>query len=689
MAAQSRPVLPYGAWPSPIGPDMAAGGGTRISDLVVSGTTVWWLESRPSEAGRVVAVRRREDGTVADVTPREFSVRTLVHQYGGGAYLVDGEAVVFSNQADQRLWRQEPGRDPAPITPEPDSLRSVRYADGCVTPDRRWIVCVRETHMSSGVAKGVTNQIVAVPSDGRGEQVAIVVSGPDFVAAPRLSPDGRRLAWLSWDHPDMPWDATALWVGTLSVGADGPQVDSAELVAGGAGRQESVLQPTWSLTSGDLYFVSDRTGWWNVWRWGDSAPLVEAPLVGAPLVEAPLVEAPLVEAPAEMARPPWALGLSDLAAMPDGRLGCRWSRAGSDHLGLLDPDAGRLEALAPDLTVLGDVRALGDRVACLAGSATSGTAVVVVDPPVSPGAGRSGGSGVEVVRPADDLGLGPGWAPVPQALEVPTSAGTVHGLYWPPTNPEVAGHADDRPPLLVICHGGPTGATSAAFDVRLAYWTSRGFAVAGVNYRGSTGYGREYRQALNGQWGIADVEDCQAIATYLADAALADRDRMVVRGASAGGLTALCALAAGKVIFAAGVSHYGVLDLETLAGDTHKFESRYLDRLVGTLPEKRAAYVERSPLWRLDQLHAPVLLLQGSEDPIVPSAQAERMAEALREKGAPFVHVVFDGEGHGWRQGQTISRALELELSFYAQTLGLEPADQGEQVQLENWLGRS
>lgn len=638
---------------------MTAAGGTRLSNLTVSGSHLWWLETRPTEGGRVAAVRRSPDGAVVDVTPPGFSVRTLVHEYGGGAYVLDGEAVVFSNQADQRLWRQEPGCDPVPITPEPASARSVRYADGCVVPDGRWVICVRETHDSSGVV----NQLVAVPSDGKGEQV-VVVSGPDFVAAPRLSPDGRRLAWLSWAHPDMPWDSTSLWVGTFSAGRGGPQVGDAELVAGGVDRGESVLQPTWSVSGDQLYFVSDRTGWWTVWRRNEAAPLVELET--------------------EMARPPWSLGLSDLAALPDGRLACRWSIAGSDHLCLLDPDSGKLELLAADLTVLGDVRALGDRVACLAGSAAGGTAVVVVDPRASAG---SAGSGVEVIRPADDLGLDPGWAPIPQPLEVLTATGRVHGVYWPPTNAEVVAADDELPPLVVICHGGPTGATSPGFDIRLAHWTSRGFAVAGVDYRGSTGYGREYRQALRGQWGTADVEDCLAVASYLADAGLADRQRMVVRGASAGGLTALGALAGGKV-FAAGVSHYGVLDLESLAGDTHKFEARYLDGLVGPLPDSRAAYVERSPLHRLNDLDAPVLLLQGSEDPIVPPDQADRMAGALRQAGVPFAHVVFDGEGHGWRQGKTIARALELELSFYAQALGVEPADHGEQVRLENWPGR-
>jgi dipeptidyl aminopeptidase/acylaminoacyl peptidase len=669
-----RTVAPFGSWSSPVTPELLTEGTVRLSELWVEGDDVWWLESRPVEAGRQVVVRRSSDGTTADVVPDGFSARTRVHEYGGGSYVVSRDTLVFSNFEDQRLWAVDAGGGrPRPLTPEPPEPAAWRYADARTVPGTDWLMVVRERHHGPR-AVDVANDLVGVPLAGGAPKA--VVAGRDFYAAPRPSPDGSRLAWLTWDHPNMPWDGTELWVADLATGAGGLEVTGARLVAGGP--DESVSQPRWS-PDGRLHWVSDRTGWWNLYAAGRR---------GQNALESP---DPLVPRPAEFSGPDWVFGQSTYAFLTaglrgpnavDGRLVASWAEGGSDHLGVLGPATGEpglrgpnaeLEELSVPFTQVTALQPYGEGVVVIAASAVAPPAVVVI--------GLDGST--EVLRASRDAELDPAWIARPEALTFPTTDGaTAHALWYPPTNPEYEGPPDERPPLVVMSHGGPTSSTPASLNLAVQFWTTRGIGVVDVDYRGSTGYGREYRRALDGRWGEVDVDDCVAAARYLVERGDVDGRRLAIRGGSAGGFTTLCALTF-RDVFAAGASLYGVADLAALASDTHKFESRYLDRLVGPWPEAAGRYRERSPLHAADRLSCPVILLQGTEDKVVPPAQAEVMVEALRAKGLPFAYVSFDGEQHGFRRAETIRRAAELELSFYGQVLGFEPADAIEPVTVE------
>jgi len=591
-----------------------------LSHLRASGDALYWSESRPAEAGRQVIVRWRPGEVPADVLPPGFSARTTVHEYGGGAFCVSGGAVLFSNQADQRLWRLDPGAVPLPITPE-----GARYADGDVSPDGTRLACVRERHL----ADGVVNDIVELPTDGSAAPT-VVAQGHDFFAAPRYSPTGR-LAWLAWDHPRMPWDGTELW-----------RAGDEEPVTGGP--EESVSQPRWS-PDGVLHWLSDRTGWWNLYADGR----------------------PLAPADAEYGGPDWAFGQSTYAFLPDGGLVASWTARGQGRLGPLGMDPLDLPYTSYD-----SVQAFGEQVAVLAASPDQAPAVVVIDLD----------SQSTVVRSSRALTVDPGYLSTPRPLDFPTSGGrTAYALYYPPAHPGCVGPDDELPPLVVTSHGGPTSAASSALSLRTQFWTSRGLAVVDVDYGGSSGYGRAYRRQLDGQWGMVDVDDCVAAARHLADAGEVDGDRMAIRGSSASGLTALLALTRG--VFAAGASLYGVVDLTALAADTHKFEARYLDGLIGPWPEAAELYRSRSPLHHAEEINAPLIIFQGTEDKVVPPDQAEVLVDALRRAGLPFAYLTFDGEQHGFRHAETLRRVAEAELSFYGQVLGFEPADDIEPVTVE------
>jgi dipeptidyl aminopeptidase/acylaminoacyl peptidase len=620
---QPPEALPYGSWPSPISAPLLVQDAVTVRELLTDGSTetLWWLEGRPAEGGRQVIVRWDAGSGATDLVPAGFSARTRVHEYGGGAFSLrpDGE-VWFSNQTDQRLWRVRPGADPQPVTPEPPQPASVRFADG------RAGFYVREQHLS---AHDVVNDLVAVSGAG---DVEVVAEGSDFYAAPRPSPDGTRSAWLQWDHPNMPWDGTELRV-------DG------QLVAGGV--DESVVQPRWS-PDGRLHWVSDRTGWWNVYSEDDP-------------------DRPVVALAAECAGPLWTFGQASYAFLADGRLAITWLE-GAARLGLVEDRQLRPVPLAP--TALSQVRSAGSRLAAIAASPTEPPAVVLIDP-------ESGA--VEVVRRTQEPVVGSEWISVPCPIDV----GGVRAFHYPPRNPAVVAPSDERPPLVVMSHGGPTGSFAPPMlDLEIQYWTTRGVAVVEVDYRGSAGWGREYRRALDGLWGIVDVEDCIAVARFLAEAGEVDGDRLAITGGSAGGYTVLCALVFHDV-FAVGASHYGVGDLEALALETHKFEARYLDRMVAPYPEGRDVYVERSPLHFADRLSVPVILFQGLDDKVVPPGQAESFAAALRAKGVPFAHVTFEAEAHGFRKAETIVRVAEAELWFFGQVLGFTPADAIEPVPIE------
>jgi dipeptidyl aminopeptidase/acylaminoacyl peptidase len=638
-------TAPYGAWPSPITADLIVAGTVRLGEVALDGDEVYWTEGRPAEGGRTTLVHREADGRTREVTPAPADVRTRVHEYGGGAYAVAGGTVVFSEGADGRLHRVDPGGAPRPITPE----AALRYADLAFDRGRDRLVCVREDHRAAD--REPVNALVAVDLAGDAAGGRIVVGGNDFYAAPRLSADGRRLAWLTWNHPNMPWDGCELWVGEL--GPDGT-VGAAERVAGGTA--ESIWQPEWS-PDGALCFVSDRTGWWNPYRWRDGR-----------------VD-PLHDREAEFGLPHWLFGWSTYAPAGPDRLVCAYVEAGTWRLATLDAETGELSPIATPDTDLDEVRAAGGRAVFRGGAPAAPTAIVSLDL----------ATGVrEELRRASEIAIDPGFLSTPRPIAFPTGDGlTAHAFFYPPTNRDAAAPPGELPPLLVQSHGGPTSATSTALDLGLQYWTSRGFAVLDVDYGGSTGYGRVYRERLDGRWGIVDVDDCVNGARFLVGEGLVDPDRLAIRGRSASGFTTLAALAF-RDLFRAGASHFGIGDLETMTRDTHKFESRYLDRLIGPYPERADLYRERSPIHHLDGLDAPLILFQGLEDKVVPPDQAETMYEAVRAKGVPVAYVPFAGEGHGFRRGETIKRALEGELAFYARVFGFALPEGIEPVPIAN-----
>jgi dipeptidyl aminopeptidase/acylaminoacyl peptidase len=635
--------VPYGSWKSPITSDLVVTQSLSLGEIRVDGAHVYWTEMRPAEGGRTVIVRRSADGQRADVTPVGFNVRTRVHEYGGAGWVVDGGTVYFSNWEDQQLYRQDAGQEPRQLTHK----AGLRYADGTIDGRRGRMICVCEEHTVAG--REATNSLVAVGLDGG--EVKTLAEGNDFYASPRISPDGSRLAWLAWNHPNMPWDGTELWVGEVLSGGSLRQVVR---VAGG--EAESIFQPEWS-PDGTLHFVSDRSGWWNLycWRAGETEPLIEED--------------------AEFGLPQWVFGMSTYAFDPGGDLICAYSSQGTWHLARLDTTTGGLTALDCPYSELTQIRAAAGRVYFRGGSASESMAVVELD--IATGS-------LEVLRRSSELPVEEGYLSAAQAVAFPTEGGsTAYGLFYPPRNRDMVAPLGELPPLLVLSHGGPTGSASSTLNLGIQYWTSRGLAVLDVNYGGSTGYGRAYRQRLQGQWGIVDVNDCVNGARYLVEGGLVDGERLAIRGGSAGGYTTLCALAF-RDAFKAGASYYGVSDLEALAKETHKFESRYLDRLIGAYPEHRDLYVARSPIHAVDRLACPVIFFQGLEDEVVPPNQAERMVDALREKGLPVAYVPFAGEQHGFRRAENIKRALDAELYFYAKVFGFDLAEPVEPVAIDN-----
>jgi dipeptidyl aminopeptidase/acylaminoacyl peptidase len=647
-------VAPYGSWRSPISAATVARAGRRLAAPVVAEDgAVWWAEGRPDEGGRVVLMRRPPGGEPEAVTPAGSNVRTRVHEYGGGAWrLAAPDIVLFTEFADQRLYRQRLGEAPVPITPVSPSPGCLRYSEMRVTPDGLTVLCVRESH---GEGEAV-NEIVSLPIDGSALP-QVLASGRDFYSFPRVSDDGNWLAWTCWDHPNMPWDGTELWVAPL---ADPGQE---RLVAGGA--EESIFQPEWG-PEGRLHFVSDRDGWWNLYRAREPG----AELSGE---EGALVQ--LTEERADLAHPQWLFGGATYAFLGSGAIACVRCERGEERLFLLEPEGWEPTDLGLPFTSFGfpAISARGGRVAFAASSPEREAAIVLYD--VS-------GRETELVRESSEDPVDPAYVPRPRAIEFPTGDGEVaHGFYYPPTNPGFEAPAGEGPPLIVESHGGPTSHATPALDRELIFWTSRGIGVVDVNYRGSSGYGRDYRNKLRGEWGVADTEDCVRAALYLADRGEADRDRLAIRGGSAGGYATLCALTFHDA-FAAGTSYYGVGDTEALVRDTHKFESRYLDRLIGPYPERADLYWERSPINHVERLRSPVILFQGLEDEIVPPNQAEWMVAALERNGVPHAYLPFEGEQHGFRRAETNIRCLEAELYFYGRIFGFKPADTVEPINI-------
>uniref|UniRef100_UPI00312B91ED S9 family peptidase n=1 Tax=Microcoleus sp. CAWBG640 TaxID=2841653 RepID=UPI00312B91ED len=669
-------ISTYGSWKSPITSDLIVSGTVGLGQITMDGEDIYWVEARPSEAGRNVIVRRTPDGKISDVTPQPFNVRTRVHEYGGASFVVASGVVYFSHFADGCIYYQKLDSQPLALTP----VVNCRYADGIVDKQRNRLIFVREDHTRESE---VVNTIVSINLDN-GEDIQILTQGEDFYASPRLSPDGSQISWISWNHPNMPWDGTELWIAKIQ--PDGYLGDK-YLVAGGP--EESIFQPEWS-PDGLLYFVSDKSNWWNLYRTPLNPPLVrgeagiedsplvrpeagiedsplvrpeagieDSPLVrpeagieDSPLVrgeintepplvrgeintEPPLVRGaggiePLYEMAAEFGLPQWVFGMSTYAVVSEHKIICTYTQQGKWYLATLDLVTKQLSKIDTPYSDISSLKAQGEKVVFLAGSPTESSAILQLDLATSQ---------VEVLRIASNLTLDAGYLSVPQSIEFPTENGlTAFGFFYPPKNQDFAAPTGEKPPLIVKSHGGPTAATSSSMNLKIQYWTSRGFAVLDVNYGGSTGYGREYRNRLQDSWGIVDVDDCANGAKYLAQRGLVDSAKMAIAGGSAGGYTTLCALTF-RDVFKAGASYYGVSDLSALATDTHKFESRYLDGLIGPYPERKDLYLERSPIHAAANLSCPIIFFQGLEDKVVPPNQAEMMVEILKAKGLPVAYV--------------------------------------------------
>lgn len=662
---------PYGSWRSPQTAQHAIAAGIGIGETAFDGEATLWLESRPSEGGRNVVVRRTADGHIEDLIAAPFNARTRVHEYGGGAWVmcaaVGGTVrhprgaggveeaaasrhaaasgtLYFSNFADQRVYRVDPGSAPRAITPEAE----LRYADYCPDPARGLLWCVREDHRGAGEA---VNCLVALRCDGDGEGGRIVADGADFFAAPRLSPDGTQLAWLRWNHPDMPYFGCELWLANVS--AEGG-LHGARCIAGS--RDESVQQPCWS-DEGELLFLGDRSGWLNLYRWHDGQVHALCPMA------------------ADFGEPQWVFGNHTFAFAAPRRVVCGFTTRAVSQLASLDLDSLRFEPVATPFSHFTGLSARAGQLLFCGASPLHHTSVCRLE---------LGGGRLDVLREGSAIAVDADYTSIAEAIEFPTAGGAVaHAFFYRPQNRDFEAAVDDRPPLLVLSHGGPTSMTTNAYKAGIQYWTSRGFAVVDVNYRGSTGFGRAYMLQLDGQWGVADVDDCIHAAHHLVQRGDVDGRRLAIRGGSAGGYTTLCALAFHRV-FHSGCSRYGIGDLEALVKDTHKFESRYLDRLIGPWPEARALYEQRSPIHHLDGLNCPLILFQGSDDKAVPPEQSRQMHAAVKAKGLPVAYIEFEGEQHGFRQAKNIVRALEAEAWFHARIFGIELAEAIAPVAVDN-----
>ena len=640
----SPKVAPFGSWKSPISSDLIVSRTIGIGSIVVSHDNIFWLEKRPQEQGRNLIVGFFHQPEAKKFTPSPLSVRSKIHEYGGGAYTVEQNTIYFSNYKDGRIYQQVIGTQPHPLTAELPH----RYGDIVVDRVRNRLLCVCEAHLLDAEAQ---NSIISINiNTGR---IQNLINGSDFYSSPRLSPDGKHLAWLSWNHPNMPWDSTYLWLAKLD--EDG-SVFEPELIAGG--KTESICEPKWGK-DGTLYFSSDRTNWWNLYR---------HKIDGKTEI--------LHQMSAEFAYPHWVFGLSTYALIGNEQLICAYSQDGCWHLGIINLETKEFETIKTRYTNISDLQASDSGFAVfIGGSPTETNAVIRLDLDTKK---------ETILKRAGDLQLDPDYLSLPEAIAFPTTDNlTAYAWYYPPQNQDFIALSDELPPLIVKSHGGPTAAASVDLNLRIQYWTSRGFGYLDVNYGGSIGYGREYRQRLDGKWGIVDVDDCVNAAKYLVSQGRVDGDRLMITGSSAGGYTTLAALTF-KNIFKAGASYYGISDLEILAKDTHKFESRYLDRLVGKYPEEKAIYQERSPIYHTERLDCPVIFFQGLKDKVVPPNQAEMMFQAIKQKGLPVAYIPFEEEGHGFRIAENIKQALDSEFYFYAQIFGFQPADLLEPIEIIN-----
>ena len=634
----------YGSWISPITSDLIVSETVRLGQVVLDDESTYWTEGRPQEGGRNVIVCCTADGQINDVTPEPFNVRSRIHEYGGGAFAVVDKTVYFSNYLDNQIYRQGMGTRPVAIT----SGSGRRYADFAIDEKRNRLICVVEDHSDLSQNEPVNSLMSLNLVDG---MTQIIAGGNDFYASPCISRDGSHLAWLTWNHPNMPWDSTELWVATWN--EDGT-ISNLKQVAGG--HNESIFQPKWSPDH-KLYYVSDRNGWWNLYYLQNGQTK------------------PLFEMEAEFGRPQWVFGMSTYGFVSAEKIICAYTQNGIWHLASIQTKTRKLERIETDYTSIESVQVNTNMVAFIGGSPSQFSSVAKLDLATQY---------PYVIRKSCNVELQLECLSTSQTIKFPTEDGLIsYAFFYAPQNDRHIASESELPPLIVVSHGGPTGATSNTLSLNLQYWTSRGFAVLDVNYGGSTGYGRTYRERLTNRWGIVDVEDCINGAKFLVDQGQVDSNRIAIKGGSAGGYTTLCALTYHD-FFKAGASYYGIGDLEALATDTHKFESRYLDGLVGKYPEEMETYRHRSPIHAIDLLNCPIIIFQGLDDKVVPPNQAEAMVRALKSKGIPVAYVPFDGEGHGFRKSQNIKRALDAELYFYGCVFGFKPADSLIPVEIVN-----
>ncbi len=639
----TKTVSSFGSWRSPISATLIAGAGVNAFDPQMDGDKLYWLESRPQEGGRVVLMRMNSGGPPQEISPKDMNIRTRVHEYGGAPYTVGAGLVFAVNFADQNLYQIYDDRTATPIC----EVEGLRFADLKIDAANNRLISVCESHASDGEPQ---NSIVAVSLDKK-DGVTPLAEGHDFYAYPRLSPDGNKLAFIAWDHPNMPWDDVLLYEASLD--GDGIPAETKRL---NDGLNESVLDLQWS-EEGMLYFIADRSGWWNPCHW-DGAKAKQ-----------------LIRKDTEFAGPLWGLGQQNYTFLSQDVALYSHQENGKAALTLFNVTTGESETLSTNCANIGKIVGADSTAVFEAAFADNTPALMRFDLATK---------SISLVARASDLPISQNIVSPPQAIEFPTAEGkTAHAYFYPPSNPDFEAPAGDKPPLIVKIHGGPTGQSSSSLQLAIQFWTSRGFAFVDINYGGSSGYGRDYRKRLTDKWGVVDLEDTVNCVRYLADKGLIDPNKAAIRGGSAGGYTTLAALAFSDV-FKAGANYYGVSDLEALAKDTHKFEARYLDGLIGPYPEAKHIYEERSPIHHLDGFNAPLIVFQGAEDKVVPPNQSEAIVDVLKEKGVPVAYLLFEGEQHGFRKSENIIRSLEAELYFYGKVFGFSPADEIEPVDITN-----
>ena len=626
----AKTAKPYGSWPSTLSAELITRAAPGLNFLQSHGERLFWVESRPWEAGRNVIMCREGDGSTRDLLPAPFSHQSRVHEYGGMAYAMDDSHLYFVNAADQRIYQLALAEDKQPVA---ITAAGSRFADLVIDQARQQLIAVGETHHDNREPENTLVSIVL--ADG---SLSTLVSGADFYAFPRISPDSKQLCWIEWQHPNMPWDSTQLWLANFS---DGGLSD--KMLVAGADNNEAIFQPQWSPDN-QLYFVSDKNNWWNIYRIENGS------------------RQPVLEIEAEFATPLWQFGMTSYDFIDADTIACVYTKNGIWHSGFIDIQSGQLNTIESQYSSMQAVTCHQDKLYLVAGAAALPSELISI----------SRQAKVTSIYSPATIALAPENLSEPQSILFASGRDNqpVHAFYYPPTNANYCGIEGELPPVIALCHGGPTGATDSGLNLKLQYWCNRGFAVVDINYRGSTGFGRTYRHSLAGAWGIADVEDTQHAIRYLTEQQMIDPQRCLIRGGSAGGYTVLSALTFTDT-FQAGASLYGIGDLETLAKDTHKFESRYMDSLIGPYPERRDIYLQRSPIHHAEGLNCPVIFLQGLEDKVVPPNQAEMMVKLLEEKGIKVAHVTFPDEGHGFRKANNIIHAMESELAFYRDVFNL------------------